>query len=319
MKRGYLQLLDKLGIKLIKLDLPFRLNHVNCFLAKGENGWIVIDTGLHNEQTVKRWNQELAGKNVSHIFITHYHPDHFGYAGGLQKKTGAKVCMSKVDSDMGLIAWRENFLNELSGHYQLAGIPVEIGNAMIENTREFVPRVTPYPFVSHYFREGEMVVIGKLEYEVIFTPGHSDGLFVFFNQEHKVLLSTDHILPKITPNISYCFHGDENPLKTYLKSLEKIRKLNAELVVPSHGQYFYNANKRINEIKAHHEERLAKALESLRSSKTVYQVCQDLFPFIKTIHETRFAIGETIAHLEYLRNKGECNRELVNGEYVYSL
>src|SRR5690625_3480770 len=80
-------LLEKLGVQLIKLDLPFRLNHVNCFLAEGEQGWAVIDAGLHNEATVKRWEQALAGKVVTDLYVTHYHPDHFGYIGGLDRKS----------------------------------------------------------------------------------------------------------------------------------------------------------------------------------------------------------------------------------------
>lgn len=315
-KGGY-RMLEEIGLKRIRLDLPFRLNHVNCFLAEGPNGWIVIDAGLHNKPTVKRWEEELQGKEVSDIYITHYHPDHFGYAGGLQQKTGAKVSMSKIDATDGFMAWEKNFLDSLETNYQLSGIPKDTAKAMADDTKSFKPRVTPYPEVNHFFQEGEKVQIGKLEYEIYFTPGHSDGLIVFFNKEKSVLLSTDHILPKITPNISYWYHGDPNPLQTYYHSLEKVKKLNAEYVIPSHREPFTDANKRIEEIKAHHAERLEKTLEAIQKESTVYQVSKVLFPFIETIHETRFAVGETLAHLEYLRSKGECKRELVNGKYVY--
>src|SRR5690606_39125613 len=103
---------------------------------------------------------------------------------------------------------------------------------------------------------GEYVQIGKLTFEVIFTPGHSDGLVTFFNKDNSVLFSTDHILPKITPNISYWFHGDPNPLQSYFHSLEKIERLDVNYVIPSHGKPFYGANQRIAELKAHHDERL---------------------------------------------------------------
>lgn len=310
-------MLEEIGLKRIRLDLPFRLNHVNCFLAEGPTGWIVIDAGLHNEQTVRRWEEELQGLEVSDIYITHYHPDHFGYAGGLQQKTGAKVSMSQTDAEDGLMAWEDSFLSTLQGNYKKAGVPDKTAIAMADNTGSFKPRVTPYPEISHYFKEGEKVQIGKLEYEIFFTPGHSDGLIVFFNKEKSVLLSTDHILPKITPNISYWFHGDSNPLQTYFKSLDKIKQLDAEYVIPSHREPFTNANKRIEEIKAHHGERLEKTLGAIQQEGTVHDVCKVLFPFIETIHETRFAIGETLAHLEYLRLKGECKRELVDEKYVY--
>jgi glyoxylase-like metal-dependent hydrolase (beta-lactamase superfamily II) len=310
-------MLSAFGLQLIKLDLPFRLDSVNCFIAEGEKGWIVIDTGLHNEYTVNRWEEVLKDKQVSDILITHFHPDHFGYAGGLQLKTGAKVSMSKIDEDAALASWKSEPFRPLQDHYKVSGIPNDIANQLIENTMSFLSKVKPFPKVDHYFDEGEQVQIGKYSYEVIFTPGHSDGLVVFYNKEKSLLLSTDHILPKITPNISYWFHGDPNPLGTYFNSLEKLKQLDAEIVIPSHGKPFRDANDRIDEIIEHHTLRLEKTLEIIQERKTVYQVCRILFPKIETTHETRFAIGETIAHLEYLRNKGTCRRELVSGEYVY--
>ena len=76
---------------------------------------------------------------------------------------------------------------------------------------------------------------GKYEYEVIFTPGHSDGLITLYNKENSVLFSTDHILPRISPNISYWFRGISNPLEAFFTSLKKIQKLDVEYVIPSHG------------------------------------------------------------------------------------
>ncbi|MBP1971287.1 glyoxylase-like metal-dependent hydrolase (beta-lactamase superfamily II) [Virgibacillus natechei] len=310
-------LLEEYGLKLIRLDLPFRLNHVNCFLAEGEGGWKVIDAGLHNPPTVNRWEQELAGKKVTDILVTHYHPDHFGYVGGLQEITGARVSMTKIDADAGMESWQEHSINKLQDNYALAGIPTDTASQMTTNTNDFVSLVTPYPKVNHYFEEGEIVEIGKYEYEVIVTPGHSDGMVNFYNKEKNMLLSTDHILPKITPNISYWFHGDANPLKRYMESLEKIRKLDVDFVVPSHGKPFHGANDRIDEIKAHHDERLEQTLESINGGATIHGSCQKLFQKELTVHETRFAIGETLAHLEYLRYEGECKREMRDGKYWY--
>lgn len=312
-------MIEQYGLHLIRIDLPFRLDHVNCFLAEGENGWKLIDAGLHDERTVTRWDKELDGKEVTDIILTHYHPDHFGYAGGLQQKLNARVSMSKIDAASGLRAWQEPFLEQLSTHYALAGIPEPIANGMEDNTRSFISRVTPYPQVDHYLEEGEKIVIGKYEYEVIFTPGHSDGLVNFYNAEKSILLSTDHILPRITPNISYWFHGDENPLETYLASLEKIKKLDADLVIPSHGKPFHGANERIDEIIKHHDERLETLLSIIREQNeiAIFDASEKLFNKKLNIHETRFAVGETLAHLEYLRYKKECKRELIDGKYMY--
>ncbi|MFC2949653.1 MBL fold metallo-hydrolase [Virgibacillus sediminis] len=310
-------LLQKCGLYSVTLDLPFRLDHVNCFMAEGSDGWTVIDAGLHNEETLARWKKELAGREVAEILVTHYHPDHYGFAGRLQEWTGARVRMSRTDANLGLQAWRPEFIKKLQDNYILAGIPGEMGRRMANNTENFIPRVTPYPKVTDFLEEGEKLAIGPHDYEVIFTPGHSDGLVTFFNREENILLSTDHILPKITPNISYWFHGNPDPLKSYLDSLKKIKRLDAELVVPSHGLPFYGANERIDEIQKHHGKRLEETLESISCGATVYQACLKLFRKDLTIHEIRFAIGETLSHLEYLRYQGECQREWKNGSYWY--
>lgn len=303
----------------VTLNLPFRLNHVNCFIAEDDDGWKIIDAGLHNQETVTRWNDVLNQKHVTNIIITHYHPDHFGYAGGMQMKTGASLSMPEIDAEMALSAWEDAFLSNLNEKYEMTGTPSGIAHKMTKNTESFAELVTPYPTVDHYLAEGEEIRIGKYMYEVIHTPGHSDGLVCFYNKDRNVLLSTDHILPKITPNISYWFHGNPNPLKNYFQSLEKVRKLDADLVVPSHGNPFYGANDRIDEIIGHHETRLDLLLEAIRGGSTIYEASGKLFKKELNVHETRFAVGETFAHLEYLRNNGDCRREIRNGLYWYDV
>src|SRR5690606_1110263 len=155
------------------------------------------------------------------------------------------------------------------------------------------------------------------EYEVLFVPGHSDGMVCFYQREHNALLAADHILPHITPNISYWFHGDPNPLLTYMRSLEKIRKLDVEWVIPSHGQPFQGANKRIDELLAHHEERLDATWKMLEQPLTIFEVRERLFDRPLTVHEMRFAVGETLAHLEYLRSEGRCERAMEGERWVY--
>ena len=188
---------------------------------------------------------------------------------------------------------------------------------MVNNTGEFIPRVTPYPTIQHYLEEGEKIILGKYEYEVIFTPGHSEGLVTFYNREKNVLLSTDHILPKITPNISYWYHGDPNPLASYFDSLRKIEALEVDFVIPSHGKPFHDGHLRVLELMKHHEERLETLYGIIRNGCTVYEACEKLFNKTLTIHETRFAIGETLAHLEYLRLNGKSTRELQENVNVY--
>lgn len=310
-------MLEKLEIESIRLDLPFRLNHVNCFMAESENGWTIIDAGLNNSETREFWDERIGNRRVETILVTHYHPDHFGYAGGLQEKTGAQLRMSKIDAELGNVSWKTEFMETMPKQYAASGVPLEMAKMMVQNTVDFQPLVNPLPKIDHYLMEGERIQIGRYEYEVLHTPGHSDGMVCFYNKEENVLFSADHILPKITPNISYWFHGQENPLALYLTSLEKIKELNADFIIPSHGKPFYGANERIEELIKHHEARLDETKEVLEVPSTVFQICERLFKRSLTVHEMRFAVGETLAHLEFLRHSGECIRNRDQNAWIY--
>src|SRR5699024_2321193 len=174
-KRGYC-MLEQRGLTKVTIPLPFRLDHVNCYLAEGENGWMVMDTGLNRGVTREMWAEYIAGKEISDIVITHYHPDHYGYPGALQQKTGARLTMKEITERAGEMAWSEDFIHDILGYYLDAGIPRELAGAIVENTKAAVDSVLPHPRVDHYLQEGEKIRIGRLEYEVISTPGHAEGM-----------------------------------------------------------------------------------------------------------------------------------------------
>lgn len=310
-------MLEQLGLTLVTIPLPFRLDHVNCFLAEGEDGWVIVDTGLNRKESEEIWNLHLKEKKVTDIYITHYHPDHYGYAGTLQQKTNAHLSMIEGESKAAKTAWDTAFINDIHNYYLSAGVPGKLVDSIIENTKNSTEYILPHPKVNHFFKEGEKVKIGKYVYEIILVPGHAEGLICFYNSEQDVLLSTDHILGGITPNISYWFYGDQNPLQTYIDSLNKIKKLDVDLVIPSHGKPFHGANERIDEIISHHEKRLNQTLESIGEGAAMFDVCRNLFNKDLTVHEYRFAIGETLAHLEFLRNQGDCYREESDGGWRY--
>ncbi|MFS0764096.1 MBL fold metallo-hydrolase [Peribacillus phoenicis] len=309
-------MLNELKVTQVTIPLPFRLDHVHCFLAEGEKGWTIIDAGLNNKTTRDLWNPIIEKHDITDIIITHYHPDHFGYAGTLQQLTDADVWMTQVDEHAGTTYWEADSLNLLKENYKACGMEDDLSVALSSDESGFMPQVKPYPAVNHHLEEGMKLHFGKYEYEVIFTPGHSDGLITLYNKEESVLFSTDHILPRISPNISYWFKGFSNPLGEFFNSLKKIQKLDVENVIPSHGKPFQNANKRIVELLDHHQDRLHVIHENMKEPITVNSACQILFGNL-SIHETRFAVGETLAHLEYLLLNDQCRKFKRDGKWYY--
>ena len=316
LEEGVVFLFNEIGVTQVTIPLPFRLNHVNCFIAEGARGWTIIDAGLNNEVSRDIWRPIIEKHDVTDIILTHYHPDHFGYAGSLQQLTNAEVWMSEIDAEAGLTYWEPDSINVVNDNYDRCGLPENLSQVLTTDEKSFNAQVKPYPTIQHYLEEGMKIVFGKYEYEVIFTPGHSDGLITLFNKENSVLFSTDHILPRISPNISYWFRGNRNPLQSFMTSLEKIKSLDVDFCVPSHGKPFRNANQRIEELLAHHFERLAETYEAIKQPATIYEVNQQLFRNLN-IHETRFAVGETLAHLEYLYLNNQCKKFLQDGTWYY--
>lgn len=230
--------------------------------------------------------------------------------------TGADVWMTEVDEHAGTTYWEDDSLNLLKENYNACGMDEDVAVALSSDESGFMPQVKPYPTVNHHLEEGMKLHFGKYEYEVLFTPGHSDGLISLYNKENSVLFSTDHILPKISPNISYWFKGFSNPLEEFFNSLKKIQKLDVEYVIPSHGKPFQNANKRIVELLDHHQDRLHVIHENMKEPISVKSACQILFGYL-SIHETRFAVGETLAHLEYLLLNDQCRKFKRDGKWYY--
>lgn len=311
------------GLYQVTLSLPFRLNHVHCYLARKEDAWTIIDTGLHTEKTRSEWAEAFAAhhlnpeQQVEKIILTHYHPDHFGFSGALQEWTGAPVYMSEEGKRNSLSTWTEETFQRNRQFYESHGMPQDINSKLAENDRAFYSLVRPFPQSYRLLKEGQSIQIGELYYEIIHTPGHAEGHLCFYNKEEKIFIGGDQILRKITPNISYHGYGNPNPLNQYLGSLQQLQKLDIKLLLPGHGPIFSDVHERIAEIISHHEDRLHQLHGIIRGEMTAFEACQKLFERELSTHEIRFAIGETIAHLNYLVARGELKEEREPGGRIY--
>jgi glyoxylase-like metal-dependent hydrolase (beta-lactamase superfamily II) len=157
---------------------------------------------------------------------------------------------------------------------------------------------------------------GPLRFEAIWTPGHSAGLICLYAAQTEVLISSDHVLQRISPHISMGSQHDGDPLADYLRSLQTVRNLPTRTVLPGHGKPFTNLAERVDELIEHHQIRLQTILKALASDKrTAYQVAS-LLPWRRSQHgwqqlsifERMSAADETLAHLEYLANQEQIKK-----------
>ncbi|MFZ5647510.1 MAG: MBL fold metallo-hydrolase [Bacillota bacterium] len=311
------------GIYRVELPLPFKLDHVNSYLFQGKNGWIVIDTGLNYPQSTGVWERALRDMGLKYgdiegIYITHYHPDHYGASGWLQGLSGAPVFMHRTESYFVDQMWKKGRVNipVVGELFKENGMPPNLITEILDDMTSIWNLIQPYPSLS-LLNGGETVEMGGRKFEVIHTPGHSDGHVCFFSADEGLLISGDHLLPKISSNIGLWPASHPNPLDLFLTSLERMCSLPVKLVLPAHGPVITDCAGRVVELLEHHRQRLDQIAELAGTGSSAYQICVKLFGPSLSLHEIRFALTETLAHLAYLEGKSEVYSRLEGGVVIY--
>ena len=304
------------------MPLPYRLDHINLWLLDDEDGVAVVDTGIGLDDSRALWEKvfaaELGGRPVTRVLVTHFHPDHMGNAQWIAERFGVDVWCGQAEWLVAQLAWRAGDIDRRLLHFHRNGVP-EAAVDQLRRRGNPYPRVVP-TVVSSFraLRDGDPVAIGGDAWRVITVFGHSPEQATLHTPTRAVLIAGDQVLPKITTNVSVW--PDQplgNPLRLYLDSLERYRSLAPDtLVLPSHGLPFRGLHARLEALRAHHEERLARALDALGNPRSGAELISILFPRELDDHQYGFAIGETLAHLHYLEWQGRVSRT-VDADGVY--
>jgi len=307
----------------VRLPLPFALNHVNCYLLRDGDGWTIVDTGLNRPEIHAGWQAAFAAlgivpAHVRRIVVTHMHPDHIGMAGRLQQETGAAVFMSPREWEVATIAWVENRErgDNLAGYLRHAGAPADVG-AIVEGQQQKLRQQTlPTPVDVQMLCDGDTITMAGRRFEVIHAPGHADGQIIFYAPADRLMLCGDQVLLRITPNIGFWPSTQADPLGRYLASLASLRDLAVDVALPGHHGVITGWRGRIDELLHHHDERLEAMYAAAAGGATALETSTVVFNFDRfSPHEIRFAVAETLAHLEYLADAGRLER-YEKGGYV---
>ncbi len=298
------------GVRRIVLPLPLALRNVNVYLIEGDRGWSIVDSGMHTPEAEAELRAGLrdAGVALTDIrtaFITHLHPDHLGMAGTL-REAGAELLMHGPEIERAHEVWAPDhaLINKTYELFERHGMPRDVDEGMRAAWVGMNDRVDPFDPI-HAVADGEVLDLGARACTVVWTPGHTDHHAVLFEESSGTLFAGDHVLPRITSNVGVYPDGRPDPLGDFLSALEKMKTLGVKRVLPAHGDPFDDCAGRVDEILAHHAERLDATLHAASGTpRSAYAICRTLFPLLRSPHEERFALAETLAHLRYLELRG---------------
>ncbi len=297
------------GIYQLRIPLPFALDHVYCYALEDNDGWTLIDTGLNRPEAQDIWRAALGDDlaRVRRIILTHAHPDHYGMAGWLQAISGAPVYLSPREMKFAQAAWvnADEKYERLREHTARMGAPDTVIAQVIDGLHSTRLLTYPHPELVEPLIPGVPLTIGARSFRLIYAPGHADGQVLLYCEAERLILSGDHVLMPITPNIGLWAESDPYPLGRYLLSLKRLRDLPVELALPGHKRTITDWSGRIDQLIAHHDQRLMQTKAALASGDTAFEVAGVLFDFTRlSAHEVRFALMETLAHLEVLVVRG---------------
>jgi glyoxylase-like metal-dependent hydrolase (beta-lactamase superfamily II) len=301
------------GIVRITFPLPLGIDHVHAYVLPGDDGTIVVDTGLGLPGARGRWEQILdqVGR-PERIVVTHFHPDHVGAAAIVAEIAAAPVSQGVIDYDYCRRAWTAEAAERSEQHMVEHGIPPAEAAAVRAQQEQLTSFV-------HYARDPEPLEPGDSVggWEVLHLPGHADGHLALHRD--GVLIAGDALLGGITPNVGLWPASAPDPLSDYLGSLARIIELDPLLALPGHGERILDPAGRAREIVEHHEDRLRRTLGELGSEpRSGYAISRTLFPDALAPTLRRFAVAETLAHLEHLVHAGRATRVAANGRTTYA-
>lgn len=323
------------GVGWARLPVPGSLKHINVWALEDEGGTALVDTGLDIPVSREAWEAlfagPLAGRTISRIICTHFHPDHIGLAGWLTERFGIALWMTRDEwlfARMLTADIRDAPPREAIAYWRAAGWSEErIADEKKKGWGRFSSVVSPVPVSFVRMQDGDSLKIGKRAWRVVVGNGHCPEHACLVDDpgsgsgagQAGLIIAGDQVLPRITSNVSLSLSEPEaDPLGDWLASIAKLKRLpDSLLVLPSHGEPFTGLHARLDALDHGHRDRLDALAEHLVEPKRAV----DCFPILfgRAIDDSiiGLATGEAMAHLRRLEVEGRAVREVRDGVNWY--
>ncbi len=312
------------GVLWLRLPLPFALDHVNVYLIADGDGWAVLDCGIGDDACRAVWERvlaadaggPLAGARLSRLIVTHYHPDHVGLAGWMCERFGLELWMPRAEylfslglqyapGDLGAENYRP--------FYRRHGLSADITEQVLSRGHHYLRITTGVPSVYRRLQAGEVLPAGGRALDVFTGGGHALEQAMLLDRPGGLFFAADQVIARISPNVSvHAMEPEADALGDYLRSLAALRREVAAdvLVLPGHGLPFVGLHARIAALVRHHEGRCAVIETACRAQpRSAAELVPVVFARPLDPHQTSFAFGEVLAHVNHMRAEGRLAAE----------
>jgi len=308
------------GILWLRIPLPMELNHINVWLLEDGDGWLLVDTGMAEDVCRDTWllleQEVLGGRPLKRILVTHDHPDHVGLAPWLAERHGSALWMSAHAhrSSAEFLATPPEALGaRIRRFLELHGVEIPAGVSLTRgDPRKWFGDLPPLACAP---ADRDFICAGGAQWQVVETAGHCRGHLCLYDAGRRLLVSGDQVLPSISPNVSVLSSApDANPLGEFLASLDRLGACHPDtLVLPSHGRPFRGLHRRLAELAGHHREQLDALRGFCVEPRTAFETLHVLFRRVPRGFHRLLAVGEAVAHLNYLDRCGLMERRCDDG------
>jgi glyoxylase-like metal-dependent hydrolase (beta-lactamase superfamily II) len=319
------------GIHRIPLPLPMDgLRAVNVYTIETEDGLTLVDGGWALDASRKQLDESLAsiGRSVSDItrfLVTHAHRDHYTQAVTIRREVGSHVSLGLGDRG-NVDVVRGGYASDPTVPQILRTGAAEVAAGWQEAMSGHVPDPSTWEYPDTWLDGDQQLSVGTRTIDAVSTPGHTQGHFVFADLAAGLLFAGDHVLPTITPSIGFEPAYADQPLGDFLGSLAKVRAMPDLRLLPAHGDVTASSHARIDELVAHHDERLALCLASVLAGRTTAHAVAGDLPWTRherhldelDVFNSALASMETMAHLELLAARGSITSTDDDGVNLYA-
>lgn len=311
------------GVRWIRMPLPFALNHINLWLLRdqidGRDGWSIVDCCIANDPSRALWEQifatELQGLPILRVIVTHMHPDHIGLAYWLCERWDVRLWISATDYHMARLGAMgpTAFGGEAAATFFAShGLTSPGVVEQIKARASYFPSLVPdVPRQYRRMMDGDTLRLAGHDWECIGGYGHAPEHIALYCASLGLLIGGDMMLPRISTNVSvYEVEPEANALAHFLRSIDRFRALPPDtLTLPSHGKPFTGLHARIEQLHDHHRLRLAEVMQACSEQAcSAAQILPIMFRRPLDLHQTTFAMGEAVAHLNLLWHEGRLRR-----------